>query len=170
MLFDPSRYSYVIVSSTTYGTWLPGDARGYVDEHNEYGTPFDEPSPELERVARHSMMEDAVLFDAEHAETVLLRWQNAVGELGGQLIVVAIMKNHFHFVGIFIGKVTKAKLLQFFKGRASRVLNQRFGKRTWWTESGSVRFCFDERVFRARIEYVETQWNPLVIWRNPDFE
>ena len=170
MFFDPSRFSYVLVSSTTYGNWLPGDARGYVDEHNEYGTPFDAPSATQERSARKRMKESTVLFDAEHAETILRRWQETVGDLDGLLVVVAIMRNHFHFVAVFSGKIMKAKLLQFFKGRASRALNQKYGKRTWWTDSGSVRYSFDESAFRARIEYVKKQHNPLVLWVNPDFE
>jgi REP element-mobilizing transposase RayT len=170
MNFDPSRFSYVLITSTTYGNWLPGDARGYVSEHNQYGTPFDAPSAKLELSARESMKESTVLFDAEHANAILERWQNTVGELDGHLIVVAVMRNHFHLVGIFAGRVTKAKLLQFFKGRASRALNQRFGKRTWWTDSGSVRYSFDESAFRARIEYVKRQESPLVLWVNPEYK
>ena len=168
MLFDPSRYSYVLVSSTTYGNWLPGDARGYVDEHNEYGTPFDRPSPALERSAKAQMTESTVFFDIEHAKTLIECWQTCAAELAGTLIVAAIMSNHFHFVAVFPGKIEKAKLLQSFKGRASRALNQAFGKRRWWTDSGSVRYSFDESAFRARIEYVKKQKNPLVLWVNPD--
>ena len=170
MTFDPLQFTYVLISSTTYGNWLPGDARGYVDEHNVYGTPFDNPAPGLERSARASMKESTVLFDVEQAKTILERWQTTVGELDGQLIVVAIMSNHFHFVAIFPGRITKAKLLQFFKGRASRALNQKYGKRTWWTDSGSVRYSFDEAAHCARIEYVKKQERPLVLWINPDFE
>jgi len=170
--FDPSRHAYVLVTSTTYGNWLPGDARSYVDKHNEYGTPYDTPSPMLERFARARMKEQAVFFNAEQAEIILERWQNTVGDLGGQLVVVAIMRTHFHFVAIFPAGIKKEKLLQFFKGRASRALNQQYGKRTWWTDSGSVRFSFDEAAFRARIAYVkrhETE-NPLALWVNPEFE
>ena len=168
--FDPFLFSYVLVSSTMYGNWLPGDARGYVDEHDEYGMPFDESSEALEQTVKNNMKESNVQFSAEQAETVFQRWQGTVGELDGVFAVVAIMRNHFHFVAIFPGKITKAKLLQFFKGRASRALNKRFGKRTWWTASGSVRYCFEEAAFRARIEYVKKQKNPLVLWSNPDFE
>ncbi len=170
MIFDPSQYSYVLVTSTTYGNWLPGDARGYVDEHNVYGMPFDAPSAALEHFAKAKMKEPIVWLNLEQAETVLRRWQETVGELDGLLVVVAILQNHFHFVGIFPDKITKAKLLQFFKGRASRALNQKYGKQTWWTDSGSVRYSFDEPAFLARIEYVKKQHNPLVLWVNPDFD
>ncbi len=170
MNFDPSRFSYVLVTSTTYGNWLPGDARGYVEEHNEYGTPFDTPSEALNRFARGIMNESVVFFNAEQAELILTRWRDTAGELEGRLIAVAIMQNHFHFAGFFPGKISKAKLLQFFKGRASRALNQKYGKRTWWTDSGSVRYSFDESAFRTRIAYVKKQNNPLVLWSGPEFE
>ena len=91
-----------------YGNWLPGDARGYVDEHDQYGTPFDEPSEALERTARNNMKESIVQFNTEQAKTVLQRWQDTIGELDGVLVVVAIMRNHFHFVAVFPGKMTKA--------------------------------------------------------------
>ncbi|MDR0328446.1 MAG: transposase [Planctomycetaceae bacterium] len=79
------------------------------------------------------------------------------------------MSNHFHFAAVFPVPMSMSKLLQFFKGRASRALNKRYGKRTWWTDSGSVRYSFEESAFRARIEYVKKQRNPLVLWVHPDF-
>ena len=170
MSFDTSRFSYVLVTSTTYGNWLPGDTRGYVEEHNEYNTPFDAPSTALVRYAKVIMKESVVLFDSEQAEIILKRWQESVGELNGRLMVVAIMRNHFHFVGVFSSEISKSKLLQFFKGRASRTLNQKYGKRTWWTDSGSVRYSFDETAFRTRIEYVKKQNDPLALWVDPEFE
>ena len=170
MAFDPANWTYVLVTSTMYGHWLPGDSRGYVGEHNIYDTPYDSPSEPLHQFAKESMKESTVLFTQDHAETVLECWQNLINELEGWLIAVAIMSSHFHFVAVLRGKVTKATILRFFKGRAAWVLNQRFGKRTWWTKSGSVRYCFDEKAFHARIKYVKKQNHPLVLWVNPEFE
>jgi REP element-mobilizing transposase RayT len=64
--------------------------------------------------------------------------------------------------------LTKEDFLRTLKARASFSLNKQYGKRTWWTESGSVRYCFDEESLNARIEYVMKQKNPLVIWHNPE--
>src|SRR5205823_2059977 len=53
---------YWLLTSTTYGTWLPGDARGFVSaveddpgpriRHNVPGTPYDVDVPELRQSAR----------------------------------------------------------------------------------------------------------------------
>ena len=59
---------YWLLTSTTYGTWLPGDSRGFVsnvaDEtgrgvrHNERGTPCDSNLPALRAYMRRQMIGD----------------------------------------------------------------------------------------------------------------
>jgi hypothetical protein len=54
-----------LLTSTTYGTWLPGDPRGFVSNvadgpgpevrHNIPGTPYDKDMPGLVRVARENL-------------------------------------------------------------------------------------------------------------------
>ena len=52
---------------TTYGTWLPGDARGWV----ESGVPgVQPPDTERERLARQCMAESAVLLSLDQREKV----------------------------------------------------------------------------------------------------
>ena len=168
MYFDSNQYTYAIVTSTTYGTWLPGEERGFVDdEHNQFNTPFLRDEPELKRYSQKMMSEPIVYFQREHAEIVLNRWLEIIGEYHWFLFVVAIMSNHFHLVVAAPGKIAKETLLRNFKSRAAKKLNDRFGKRTWWTISGSVRFCFNEKALSARIDYVKRQKNPLVVWTNP---
>jgi REP element-mobilizing transposase RayT len=77
------------------------------------------------------------------------------------------MPNHFHAVLASPAGLTKENYLRTLKARASLPLNKKYGKRTWWTVSGSVRYCFDELSLDTRIEYVMNQRNPLIVWRNP---
>ena len=168
MNFDFNRFVYALVTSTTYGKWLPGDERGFVDgsEQNLYGTPCRKNEPELKRHAKDRMKDEPVFLNREQAETVLAQWQKEVRKLGWHLFVVAVMSNHFHLVVAAPRDVDKAALLNRFKTRASFALNKQYGKRTWWTSSGSVRFSFDEPALQARINYVKNQENPLVLWEN----
>ncbi len=171
--FDTRRFRYVIVSSTTYGTWLPGDARGFVGEtdgglHNVFDTPCDAAMPELKAFAQHELKEPPVFFNAEQANLILVRWRKVVPETGWFLFAAAIMSNHFHVVLASPIGPSKEDYLRTLKARASLPLNKKYGKRTWWTASGSVRYCFDERSLDARIGYVMKQKNPLVVWRNPE--
>ena len=165
---DTHRFNYVLVTSTTYGTWLPGDARGFVErgEQNEFNTPFNADIPELRTFAKHEMKEPPVFFDLEQANLILSHWQKVIPTVGWYLFAVAMMPNHFHVVLASLTGQEKEGYLRTLKARASFVLNKQYGKRTWWTTSGSVRYCFDEQILNTRIEYVMKQENPLVVWRN----
>ena len=171
--FDTHRFNYVIVTSTSYGTWLPGDARGFVSKtdkglHNEFGTPCDADIPALKTYTEQNLKASPVFFDSEQANLILARWQKIVPEAGWHLFAVAIMPNHFHVVLASPTGLTKEDYLRTLKARASLPLNKKYGKRTWWTVSGSVRHCFNEHALNTRIEYVMKQSNPLVVWCNPE--
>jgi hypothetical protein len=65
-----------LLTSTTYGTWLPGDDRGFVkhtDQH-QYGDPYDADMPGLEASARQAMKGPAVRLSAEQAAAVLTQF------------------------------------------------------------------------------------------------
>ena len=170
MNFDFNGFVYALVTSTTYGNWLPGDERGFVDgsEQNVYGTPYRKAEPELKRYATELLKSETVFLDRKQAETILVQWQKETRKLDWHLFVVAVMSNHFHLVVAAPQDTDKAALLNRFKSRASFALNKHFGKRTWWTSSGSVRFSFDEPALQARLNYVKNQKNPLILWENPE--
>ncbi len=168
MNLDFNNFVYALVTSTTYGNWLPGDSRGFVDKHDQFGTPFDVPQPKLKRYAESVMQRAAIWLNHNQAERILESWKTETKKKRWYLFVVAIMPNHFHLVIAALHGTDKATLLRTLKSRASFALNKAFGKRTWWTTSGSVRFCFDEPAVRARIQYVRNQKNPLLVWENPE--
>ena len=175
--FDTSRYRYAIVTSTTYGTWLPGDKRGFVSRfydnkgnvvlQNEYGTAWAADHPDLVGVAQKRLKSEPILLSQPHATIILQQWQETVEFHQWYLFVAAIMPNHFHLVLALPSDFDKSKILYRLKSYPSRALNKVYGKREWWTSSGSVRFCFDEKSLLARIEYVKKQPNPLLVWENP---
>ena len=167
---DTHRFNYVLVTSTTYGTWLLGDARGFVKrgEQNEFNAPYNADIPELQAFTKREMKESPVFFNTEQANLILFHWQKVISSVGWYLFAVAIMSNHFHVVLASPAGQQKEDYLRTLKARASFVLNKQYGKRTWWTTSGSVRYCFDEQTLNTRIEYVMRQENPLVVWRNSE--
>jgi REP element-mobilizing transposase RayT len=177
MLLDFNKFRYAIVTSTTYGTWLPGSNRGFVcnvidaagnrEIHNDYGTPCDADLPGLLMYAKSQMKSETIIFNIEQAETILAQWHKETAKLHWHLFVVAIMNNHFHLVVAAPSEIDKEDFLRTFKSRASFALNKKYGKQTWWTTSGSVQYSFDEQAHRARIEYVRNQKNKLLLWENP---
>ena len=52
---------------TTYGTWLPGDERGWNRKHDGK---IQEPNPELEAAARKAMTESEFYLDESHRTIV----------------------------------------------------------------------------------------------------
>ena len=171
---------YWFITSTTYGTWLPGDPRGFVgfhrDEagsriiHNMPGEPFDANLPRLATEARAVMRFPAIYFRMEHAEALLTQFQETSTFRGWLLLAVAIMTWHFHLVVGVEGDPDPERILGDYKSYGSRALNRKFGKPasdTWWTASGSKRKLKTEADVAGGVQYVREQESPLVIWINP---
>ena len=70
-----------LLTTTTYGTWLPGDKRGFVSPvraddgrlelHNIPGTPYDADIPDLQQQAREFLKCDPIRLTRVQAEAVL---------------------------------------------------------------------------------------------------
>ena len=163
---------------TTYGTWLPGDARGFVSGirdpdgkrhiHNLTGEPCLSNMPALQRYAKSRMKGDRVLLNSSQARTLLAQFQETAKHRSLVLHAVAIMANHIHLVCSATDEHNASTLLKYFKSYGSRCLNTHHGERRWWTVSGSVRRLPDTRGLENAIEYVMRQHKPLLVWRNEE--
>jgi REP element-mobilizing transposase RayT len=173
---------YWLVTSTTYGSWLPGDRRGFVGKikdragdrviHNVPGTPYDAGMPRLESAAKKVLKSPPIRLRVEHAEVLRDQFFETASFRGWHLLAVAIMSNHFHVVIGAAEETDPEKLLGDLKSYGSRILNRRWGKPasdTWWTSSGSKRHLNDETSLIAAVRYVEHQEFPLVVWISPEF-
>jgi REP element-mobilizing transposase RayT len=166
-----------LLTWTTYGTWLPGDIRGFVSNipseagtevrHNTPGTPYDADDARVRQRARASLMGQPVWLTAEQAAVVLAQIQETAQFRGWDLLACAILANHIHLVVRVSGDPEPAALLHSFKSYATRALNAagyRPSGGRWWTESGSRRKLPDERAVAAAVAYVSRQHNPLLVW------
>ncbi len=160
---DPSW----LLTSTTYGMWLPGDARGFVKhaDHSRYGDSLDADVPALEASARRTLKGPAVLLSVEQAAAVLAQFRDTAAHRHWSLLAVAVMSNHFHVV--IHGNAQPERMLGDLKGYASRTLSRRWGKPasgTWWTTSGSRRTLKDEAAVADAVRYVQAQRRRLAVW------
>jgi REP element-mobilizing transposase RayT len=167
-----------LLTWTTYGSWLPGDRRGFVGQlrdatglpyiHNLPHTPCDADMPALEGAMRAAMKGAPIRLGPAQAEALVAQFRETAAYRGWLLLAGAVMANHVHLVVGVPGDPDPEKLLHDFKSYASRTLN-RLGSRpvngTWWTESGSKRKLRD---VLAAVEYVRNQERPLVIWVNEE--
>lgn len=176
-----------LITSTTYGTWLPGDARGFVGRvwdarpddpdtdalrvtHDIVGTAYDRDIPGLHAASRALMKGEAILLDANQAQVVLDQFQQTASFRRWQLHAGSVMANHFHLVVTAPADVRTDDILRDFKSYASRVLNTRWTKPrsgTWWTASGSRRRLPNEYAVECAIRYVLNQHRVLARWLNP---
>lgn len=177
-----------LITSTTYGTWLPGDARGFVGRvwdarpddtlteaqrvtHDVVGTPYDRDIPGLKDASRVLMKGDPILLNTEQAEIVLAQFQETAVYRGWQLHAGSVMANHFHLVVTAPSNVLTDNLLRDFKSYASRALNERWPKPqggTWWTASGSRRRLPGTYATECAIRYLLDQYAVLARWLNPE--
>ncbi|XRN68030.1 transposase [Anatilimnocola sp. NA78] len=142
---------------STYGTWLPGDERGWV----EYRQGFQAPDPvwELECAAR--MTDDSVRLTSAQREQVQFQVAETCSYKQWHLHAINCRSNHLHVVlsapqpPKTIREQLKAwctrRLKQFARNHHSTANDLRSN---WWTERGSIRWIHDEASLEAAILYV----------------
>jgi REP element-mobilizing transposase RayT len=177
MPVEIARVRHWLLTSTTYGTWLPGDARGFVSTvrdgdgprvwHNASGTPYDEDMPGLRQSARQLLAGNPVLLSADQAAVILGQFRETAGYRGWPIFAAAVMANHFHAVLSAPEDVHSMAIPRDLKSYAARALNRQWERPrsgTWWTESGSRRPLPNETAVRAAVRYVTDQYQPLAVW------
>jgi REP element-mobilizing transposase RayT len=146
---------------TTYGTWLPGDERGWVKRGRGHQLP-DSPL-RLEALAR--MAEDACRLDEDERRLVEVTIADHCRIRGWTLRAVNCRSNHLHVV--VTAGVQPSEVRRQLKAWTARKLKQiRSESDTtspelptavrdqWWTERGSKRYLNDEASLEAAILYV----------------
>ena len=165
----------------TYGTWLPGDERGWV----QHGKGFQLPDPIRKLEAEARMTEDACILDEEQRRLVEKTIVDHCRIRGWELHAVNCRPNHLHVVvtanqdpdevrGQFKAWCTR-KLKELEQARrggtgehspslarrvsVSSILEARrvsvpHIRQNWWGERGSRRYLGDEESLEAAIRYV----------------
>ena len=108
----------------TYGTWLPGDERGWV----EYRHGWQLPDPARKREAQARLTEDACLLDQDQRRLVELTIADHCRVRGWTLYTVNCRSNHVHVIAAI--------------------------RQNWWAERGSALYVNDEEGLEAVIHYV----------------
>lgn len=150
---------------TTYGSWLPGDERGWVAKPGEYHPP----DPDAERAARHRMTEPALTLDPEQRRIVEDTIAAHCRIRGWHAHAVNARTQHVHVVVTAPGR-SPDEVMNQFKAWCTRKLKEHErsrhpagvrGRQNWWTQRGSTRWLNDAASLEAATRYTaEGQGEP----------
>lgn len=150
---DPIAY---FITWSTYGTWLPGDERGWV----EYLRGWQLPDPVRELEAAAKMTEDACRLDLAQREAVHEQIPETCRYRGWTLHAVNCRTNHVHVVVSAavppeaVRRKLKAWCTRKLKALARLKHPSKVVRENWWAERGSQRYINDDASLEAAILYV----------------
>jgi REP element-mobilizing transposase RayT len=151
---DPPLAYFITFRS--YGTWLPGDERGWVDlNHNVFGTPYRPPSSSRQVTAENRLRHAAIDFRAEERSAVDRAIRRVCEHRHWPLHAVNVRSNHVHVV--VSGGTPPEHIMNALKSWGTRSLgeaNLRAAGTKVWARHGSNRYLWDEGAVEAACNYV----------------
>ncbi|MFN0197315.1 MAG: hypothetical protein ACKVT0_11270 [Planctomycetaceae bacterium] len=162
----------LFITWTTYGTWLPGDTRGYVTntlipeggfhlKQNRPGTPYTTDDGHTRERARELQKRKMVWLTAAQALVVADSLVRLAIERDWMILRAAIMANHVHVVVINC-PIDGPAVRRVIKGNTQADLSAAVGEsRRWWTAGGSDRRRCGERSIGETVRYVANQQGKL---------
>jgi hypothetical protein len=147
--FNPEPLA-LFLTWTTYGSWLPGDARGWADKTGRVR----EPNTRLRTWAASRIVESMGTLNATQRATIASTIKVRCTVRGWPLLAVACRGQHVHVVVVASGQ-NPDDVSRQLKAWTTRALRQTLGaKRRIWTRGCSRRRLFDERGVAAAVTYV----------------
>jgi REP element-mobilizing transposase RayT len=162
----------LLITWTCYGTWLPGDRRGYVSSTRLPDATYDPKQniPGSPITADHSLTRQHAVEQQKHTTATLDQERALVAAHGivdacairnWQVVRAALMWNHVHVI-VKQCPDNGPEVRRILKGVSQNAICKHDGKsRRWWTEKGSDRYLHGERAVLAAAQYVANQPHPL---------
>jgi hypothetical protein len=113
-----------LITIRTYGTWLHGDQRGWVDRHgkNIYGTPREEFNPGLLRQVKEELKRPPFILNQSQRIAVDQEIKDVCQRRRYDLRALNVRTNHLHSV---VSAQTKPeRIINAFKSNATRALRE----------------------------------------------
>ena len=138
-----------MVTWTTYGTWLPGDKRGYVKQGKIM--PGD---PKVLKASQSLQKSATVTLNLEQKVVIRRAILQEAEKIGHTIEALAVCTNHIHLVARPCKKSIDS-IVSRYKNVAMFALRKDGPVRRIWTRGFDKRFCFNEKSLNQRIEYVK---------------
>ena len=152
---DPLAY---FLTWTTYGSWLSGDERGWVDRPGK----FREPDRDRQNTARQLMTEPALTLDWDQRQIVEATIVKHCRIRNWQLHAVNVRTQHVHVV-VTAPNRNPDEVMDQFKAWCTRKLKEHAQslqhgvaeiRQNWWTQRGSKRWLNDTEGVENAVLYV----------------
>jgi REP element-mobilizing transposase RayT len=138
-----------MITWTTYGSWLPGDERGYVDNGKILlGNPT-----VLQRNRKRQKL-PVVKLNKNEKQIVKQIIFSEAAKIIHKIEALAVYSNHIHLLARPHTKSIE-ELASRYKSITTRALWQQGRRARIWTRGYDKRFCFTEEQFAARIKYIK---------------
>ena len=145
---DPIAF---FLTLSTYGCWLPGDPRGWI----EYRHGWRLPDSSIFLEARAKMTEDACVLSPQERGIVAAQVAETCAYRGWILHAVNCRSNHMHLV-VGAYNTNPRKIRADIKAWCTRRLKERSdpSRENWWAERGSIRYVYNDDQLAIVIPYV----------------
>ncbi len=170
------RFHWYHIEVNTFGTWLPGDPRGFRDHDHRIHSSGDyrNPPPPSEHQALHRwvsnrLVREAIRLTAAQCEEVGRLLVDSLDRQGLRLAALAVSSNHVHaLVGATMDESALRQAIGNAKRRSSHAMRAVIPGSLWQRKIG-VRIVRDERHFRNALSYItrhaeEGAW----VWRQEE--
>jgi REP element-mobilizing transposase RayT len=146
-----------LLTWTTYGTWLPGDERGWVNAATSGpAEPVNKGDVTKLNQSRDRLRDEPVVLNVERRNVVERSIREVCKHRNWRLLAVNVRSKHVHVV-VAAPEHTPERVMNALKSWSSRRLNESFpqlARRNWWTRHGSTRWINHEDDAQSAIHYV----------------
>jgi len=137
-----------MVTWRTYGSWLPGDERGYVID----GQILPGNLKTLERNQKRQKS-PAVKLNKQEIQLIRQIILNEAKRIGQKIVALTVCTNHVHLTAR-TNTSSIEDIVGRYKSITTRALWKIGRKGRIWTKGYDKRFCFTEEELAQRIQYV----------------
>ncbi|MEM6334787.1 MAG: hypothetical protein AAF823_15745 [Planctomycetota bacterium] len=142
-----SRTLAVMLTCTTYGTWLRGDPRGYVEDGRVLP-----PNPNLQAADTARLNHPPYTFPPDRLlDTAEAIGRSLIDRKAQTILALTLQTWHVHVL-LVATHTPIPEIVKCLKDAARYHLRP---GRPIWTTGYDKRFCFDQKTVRARIAYIE---------------
>ena len=135
---------------TTYGTWLQGDERGYVQDGK-----IRRGNKGLVQANKLSQIQNSVKLSKKQRQLVREAIVEEAAMRGQRVYALSVKATHIHIV-VQNTRLPRSNIVAYYKKAGRLALKATGHNGKLWTRGYDKRYCFDEASLEQKIRYVKS--------------